>query len=77
MVGGGLTGIETAAEVAETYPGLEVRLVTDTEPGAGLSERGRAHLRRVFDRLGVEVRTDAKVVEVRTATPSNWPTGTR
>src|SRR5690606_20084470 len=64
VVGGGLTGIETAAEVAETYPGLEVRLVTDTEPGAGLSERGRAHLRRVFDRLGVEVRTDAKVVEV-------------
>lgn len=65
VVGGGLTGIETAAELAETYPRLRVRLVTDGKPGATLSERGRSHLLRSFERLGVEVRGDAKAVEVR------------
>ncbi len=65
VVGGGLTGIETATELAEAHPELSVRLVTDTEPGATLSERGRDHLRRSFDRLGVEVRSGAKAVAVR------------
>ena len=55
VVGGGLTGIETATELAETYPQLRVRLVTAGQPGGWLSARGRAHLRRVFDRLGIEV----------------------
>ncbi|HCA87173.1 MAG TPA: pyridine nucleotide-disulfide oxidoreductase, partial [Streptomyces sp.] len=43
VVGGGLTGIELAAELAEGHPGWEVRLLTADEPGAGLSARGRAH----------------------------------
>lgn len=63
VVGGGLTGIETAAELAE-LPGLVVRLVTAGQLGEGLSERGRRHLGRVFARLGVEVRTRAEVTEV-------------
>lgn len=65
VVGGGLTGIETAAELAETYPALRVRLLTGAEPGEALSPRGGAHLRRVFDRLGVEVHAGARVDEVR------------
>jgi NADH dehydrogenase len=65
VVGGGLSGIETAAELAETHPGLRVRLLTGPEPGAALSSPARAHLRRAFDRLGVEVRSGATVVEVR------------
>ncbi|MBK1786288.1 NAD(P)/FAD-dependent oxidoreductase [Prauserella cavernicola] len=65
VVGGGLTGIEAAAEFAETHPGLRVRLVTHGEPGPGLSANGQRHVRRVFDRLGVEVVTDAAVEEVR------------
>ncbi|WP_199430101.1 NAD(P)/FAD-dependent oxidoreductase [Qaidamihabitans albus] len=64
VVGGGLTGIETATELAETYSGLRVRLLSGTEPGADLSPRGRAHLRRAFGRLGVEVHADAAVEEV-------------
>ncbi|MEW2525240.1 FAD-dependent oxidoreductase [Streptomyces sp. NPDC047071] len=65
VVGGGLTGIEAAAELAETRPELKVRLVTGGALGAALSERGRQHLRRVFARLGIEVRDNAKVTEVR------------
>ncbi|SEG08884.1 NADH dehydrogenase, FAD-containing subunit [Saccharopolyspora kobensis] len=65
VVGGGLTGIEAAAELAEANPALKVRLVDRGELGAGLSERGRKHLRRTFSRLGVELRENAGVCEVR------------
>ena len=64
VVGGGLTGIETATELAESYPQLRVRLVTAGQPGGWLSARGRAHLRRVFDRLGIEVWPGATVTKV-------------
>jgi NADH:ubiquinone reductase (H+-translocating) len=64
VVGGGLTGIETATELAETYPQLRVRLVTAGAPGGWLSPRGRAHLRRVFNRLGIEVLPGVTVTRV-------------
>lgn len=65
VVGGGLTGIEVASELAEAYPGLKVKLVTGDRLGEALSQRARNYLRRVFDRLGVEVRENARVTEVR------------
>ncbi|CRK56257.1 NADH dehydrogenase [Alloactinosynnema sp. L-07] len=65
VVGGGLTGIEAASEIAETYPDVKVRLVTGGGLGAALSEKARKHLRRAFDRLGVEVRDEVRVAEVR------------
>ncbi|WP_367136291.1 NAD(P)/FAD-dependent oxidoreductase [Saccharothrix sp. HUAS TT1] len=65
VMGGGLTGIEAAAELAESRPDLDVRLVTAGGFGADLSAKGRAHLHRVFDRLGVGVRDHAEVTEVR------------
>lgn len=68
VVGGGLTGIETATELAESYPQLCVRLVTTGQPGGWLSARGRAHLHRVFDRLGIEVRPGSTVTKVE----SDW-----
>jgi NADH:ubiquinone reductase (H+-translocating) len=64
VVGGGLTGIETATEIAERYPGLCVHLVTAGRVGYGLSKRGRAYLRRTFDRLGVAVQEGARVERV-------------
>ncbi len=64
VVGGGLTGIETVAELAETYPDRTVLLVTRGTPGAMLNERARQHLYQTFDRLGVEVLTDAAVAKV-------------
>lgn len=64
VVGGGLTGIEAVAELAETYPDRRVVLVTGSAPGAMLNERGRRHLLRTFDRLGIDVLTDAVVAKV-------------
>lgn len=56
VVGGGLTGIEMAAELAEAYPAWRVTLVSDGEPGAGLSPKARMHIGKVMTRLGVDVR---------------------
>lgn len=55
VVGDGLTGIETATEIAESRPGLSVVLVARGELGAQLSAGARGHLRRACDRLGVTV----------------------
>ncbi|MFI9009486.1 NAD(P)/FAD-dependent oxidoreductase [Actinosynnema sp. NPDC053489] len=65
VVGGGLTGIEAAAELAESRPDLDVLLVTGGGFGEALSEKGRRHLVRAFDRLGARVRDHARVAEVR------------
>lgn len=64
VVGGGLTGIETAAELAESHPELRVRLLSAGEPGSTLSDRGRRHVLATLHRLGVEVCPEAKVVAV-------------
>jgi NADH dehydrogenase len=73
VVGGGLTGIEPATEIAERYPGLRVRLVTAGIVGYGLSERGRTHLRRTFARLGIVVQEETRVerVEVNAVVTAN------
>ncbi|RNG03145.1 NAD(P)/FAD-dependent oxidoreductase [Streptomyces botrytidirepellens] len=64
VAGAGLTGIEAATELAETYPALTVRLVTGGELGAGLSQRGRRYLRAALDRHGVTLREHTRVSEV-------------
>ncbi|WP_405160292.1 FAD-dependent oxidoreductase [Nocardia sp. NBC_01499] len=64
VVGAGATGIELAAELAESQPDSRVSLLSPEEPGAWLSPRAQAHIRRVLERLGVEIRSDAKVIEV-------------
>jgi NADH:ubiquinone reductase (H+-translocating) len=64
VVGGGLTGIEAATELAETYPDRTVRLVTSDTLGPALSERGQAHLYRTFDRFGIQLREHANVAKV-------------
>ncbi|RKN38137.1 NAD(P)/FAD-dependent oxidoreductase [Streptomyces hoynatensis] len=65
VCGAGLTGVEAAAEIAESHPGLRVTLVGREAPGAMMGERARAHLRRALDRLGVTVRTGTTVTAVR------------
>ncbi|MDL5158436.1 NAD(P)/FAD-dependent oxidoreductase [Actinomycetospora termitidis] len=53
VVGGGLTGLELATELAEA--GHPTTLVTAEGLGADLSPRGGRHVRAVCDRLGVTV----------------------
>ncbi|MFD9941171.1 NAD(P)/FAD-dependent oxidoreductase [Nonomuraea sp. NPDC059023] len=65
VVGDGLTGIETATEIAESRPGLSVALIARRQLGARLSAGARGHLRRACDRLGVTVleHTSVQAVE--------------
>ncbi|HVW40611.1 MAG TPA: FAD-dependent oxidoreductase [Amycolatopsis sp.] len=65
VAGGGLTGIEAAAEIAESYPAVKVGLVTGGQLGAALSEPARRYLRRTFARLGVEIRDNVRIAEAR------------
>lgn len=60
VVGGGATGIETAAELAERT-GWRVGLTTAGEVGPSLSGAGRAHVRDVLGRLHVDLREGAVV----------------
>ncbi|WP_330174322.1 FAD-dependent oxidoreductase [Streptomyces sp. NBC_01498] len=55
VVGGGLTGIELAAELGETHPHWRVGLLTEGVVGPGLSERGRAHVRAALTTRGVRL----------------------
>ncbi|RVU18560.1 oxidoreductase [Streptomyces antnestii] len=65
VVGDGLTGIETATEIAESRPGVSVTLVARGELGAPLSAGARSHLRQACVRLGITVleHTSVEAVE--------------
>jgi NADH dehydrogenase FAD-containing subunit len=64
VVGGGLTGVEAASEVAEARDDLEVALAVRGRLGDWLSPAGQRHLRNTFDRLGVTVHEHAVVEQV-------------
>lgn len=64
VVGGGLTGIETAAELAEQRPDGTVTLISGPMLGPSLSNAGRRSVARQLTRLGVQIVADT-VVEVR------------
>ncbi|MFF9688075.1 NAD(P)/FAD-dependent oxidoreductase [Streptomyces sp. NPDC014623] len=64
VVGGGLTGLEAAAEIAEARPDLDVALAARGGLGDQLSPKGRRHLRKVFGRLGITVHGHTAVTGV-------------
>jgi NADH dehydrogenase len=64
IVGGGLTGIELASELAERRKDLRVTLVASTLVGTALSEGGRAYVRSTLEKLGVVLREGVSVVAV-------------
>jgi NADH dehydrogenase FAD-containing subunit len=55
VVGGGLTGIELASEIAESFPDLQVSLVTQTKLAETWSAAARVHALEAMQRLGVRV----------------------
>ncbi|APT09968.1 NAD(P)/FAD-dependent oxidoreductase [Mycobacterium avium] len=63
VVGGGLTGIETASELAEL--GRPVTLICGPVLGPSLSPRGRRSVAKRLRRLGVGVLESVTVTEVR------------
>ncbi len=68
VVGGGLTGIETASEIAESMPACDVRLITMGSVAAGLSPRGRSAVLRALHALGVTVHENVRVHAVEPTT---------
>ncbi|TXS52311.1 NAD(P)/FAD-dependent oxidoreductase [Streptomyces sp. t39] len=64
VVGDGLTGIETATEIAESRPRLSVTLAARGELGARLSAGARGHLRLTCGRLGITVLENTAVAAV-------------
>ncbi|MFE0633008.1 NAD(P)/FAD-dependent oxidoreductase [Streptomyces sp. NPDC058864] len=64
VVGGGLTGLEAATEIAEARPDLDVALAAHGGLGDWLSPKGARHLRKVVDRLGITVHEHTTVTAV-------------
>ncbi|MFE4691770.1 NAD(P)/FAD-dependent oxidoreductase [Streptomyces sp. NPDC056749] len=64
VVGGGLTGLEAATEIAEARPDLDVALAARGALGDWLSPKGRSHVRRVCARLGITVHENTAVTGV-------------
>lgn len=64
VCGGGLTGIEAAAEIAESHPDVRVTLLSRGAPAAMMGAKARAYLMTALDRLGVRVRAGASVTKV-------------
>ncbi|MFF3092092.1 NAD(P)/FAD-dependent oxidoreductase [Streptomyces cyaneofuscatus] len=64
VVGGGLTGLEAATEIAEARPDLDVALAARGALGDWLSPKGRRHLHKVCDKLGITVHEHTAVTAV-------------
>ncbi|WEO99667.1 FAD-dependent oxidoreductase [Streptomyces sp. FXJ1.172] len=89
VVGSGLTGIESAAEIAGRHPESTVVLLGRADPGAAMNAKARAYVHAALDRLGVQVRSGVEVVKVLpgavelaggesvTADAVLWTSGTR
>ncbi|WP_026932212.1 NAD(P)/FAD-dependent oxidoreductase [Glycomyces tenuis] len=67
VVGGNLTAIETATELAESRPGFQITLATSGELGGWLGSKARRHLLRAFDRFGIAIREHTTVDRVEAA----------
>jgi NADH dehydrogenase FAD-containing subunit len=61
IVGAGLTGIETAAELAERHPRLELTLIDSGRLGAQLSDRAASYLREWLVSRGVAIVEQTRV----------------
>ncbi|WP_238815892.1 FAD-dependent oxidoreductase [Nocardia brasiliensis] len=61
VVGGGLTSIEIATEIAEARPELRVAMAARRGVGDWLTDKAQHHLRSAFERFGITVRENADV----------------
>jgi NADH dehydrogenase FAD-containing subunit len=67
VVGGGLTGLESATEIAEGRPDLDVALAVRGRLGDWLDDGAQRYLRSVLDRLRITVHERTDVVRVEPA----------
>ncbi|MEV6432507.1 FAD-dependent oxidoreductase [Nocardia sp. NPDC051463] len=64
IVGGGLTSIEVATEIAEARPDLKIAMAARGGVGDWLDEKAQTHLRASFERFGITVHERADVTRV-------------
>jgi NADH dehydrogenase FAD-containing subunit len=64
VVGGGLTSLESATEIADARPDLDVALAVHGRLGDWLDEGAQEYLRRALGRLGITVHERTDVVRV-------------
>ena len=64
VAGSGLTGVESAAEIAEQHPYLDVVLLGRQEPGSTMNPTAKTYVDAALHRLGVQVRSGADVAKV-------------
>ncbi|MEU3306551.1 NAD(P)/FAD-dependent oxidoreductase [Nocardiopsis sp. NPDC055551] len=64
VVGGNLTAVEAATEIAEAHPRLRVALATTGEPVGWSGSQARDHLARAFARFGIEVHEHTTITKV-------------
>lgn len=64
VVGGNLTAIEAATEIAESRPGLQISLATSSELGGWLGPKARRHLLQAFHRFGITVHEHTTIERV-------------
>ena len=67
VVGGGPTGVEAAAEFAESFPGLHVTLTTRGNVLPLFPGKPREHALKRLTQLGVEIRPQTKITSVGAA----------
>lgn len=61
VVGGGLTGIEIATELAQKFPSWQTTLVEMGRFGSALSTRGEAYVRDTFRKLNIALVENCRV----------------
>lgn len=64
VVGGGLTAIEAATEIAESHRDLDVAIVARERVGGWLGDKAQRHLRTTLARLGVTLHEHTDVTRV-------------
>ncbi len=67
VIGGGLTGLEAATELAEHHPGARITLATSGTVGERLSERAAAHVREALARLEITLLEHARATRIEAA----------
>ncbi len=65
VCGGGATGIEAAAEFAESYPNLRVQLITRDKFGMFLGEHAARYMRQTLTRLSVTLQDSTTVISAK------------
>lgn len=64
VVGGGLSGIETATEIAERMPSLHMTLVTEGMLGDNYTQKAADHIHQRIAGLGIELVEKIKIIGI-------------